>query len=131
ASLLWMMARLPQATPLFEPAPALGPSVPAHPADEIPWWQRPGSKGDLLTYTALALVTFGVLAHDLVVDFRYFTRLFIYYYNRATPFTYQPFILLQLLFLPIGVVIGTLLLTRAVRGVQVVLLGAGAVVVAC
>src|SRR5690606_22741224 len=34
ATLIWMMGQLPETTALYEPLPALGPPVPAHPTDE-------------------------------------------------------------------------------------------------
>ncbi len=130
ATLAYLGAQPPRAVPLAEVGLPLGPPVPAH-AEESPLWQRAGSKGDLVVFAAVSLVCFGILAHDLVLDFRYFLRLFIYDHNRGTPPDYQPFIFLQLLFFPAGLCIGLLLLSRAVTRRHLAGFAATAVVLAC
>ncbi len=125
AALLWLGRTPPPLPALAEDGPPLGPPLP--PAAEPPAVGR----GELVFFAALALVSFGILAQDLAQDFRYFLRLFIYYQSRATPLDYQPFVLLQVLFAPIGIAIGTFLLSRQVRRRQLVVIGAGAVVLSC
>ncbi len=131
AALVWMGRHAPARLPLAEVGLPLGPAVEAHVGAETPFWQRPGARGDLLVFAAVALVVFGILAHDLVLDFRHFLRLFIYYYNRETPFDYQPFIILQVFFFPIGIVVGLLLFSRWVCHWHIAAFSLGAVVVAC
>lgn len=132
AALLWLGQSPPEEPPLQELGTPLGPAVPPQAThDEQPWWKATGAKGDLVVFTALTLVTFGLLSHDLVLDFRHFLRLFIYYYNRGTPLDYRPFIELQIIFFPIGVVLGLLLLTRWITRWQLVGICAGAVALAC
>jgi 4-amino-4-deoxy-L-arabinose transferase-like glycosyltransferase len=130
SALVWLGRRGEPWVPLGESAPALGPPVPATAGGGV-WWRGWGARGDLVAAAALTLVTFGILAHDLAIDFRLFLRLFLYYGNRATPPGYQPFILLQLLYAPAGVAIGLWLVSRWVRRAQVAVIGASALAVAC
>lgn len=130
AVLVWLDRKPEQRSDLGESSPNLGPTVPAY-LDGAPWYERAGAKGDLIIFTAISLVCFGVVAHDLVLDFRHFLRLFIYYFNRTTPHAYYPFIELQQLFFPLGILIGTLLLGAAVRWWHRAGVAAGAVALAC
>ncbi len=132
AVLIWLGRDGEEEVPLAEEEPAVGPSVEAHPTrSSTPWWERLGARGDLLLFGAIALIVFGILAHDLVIDFRQVLRLFLYYRTRTTPPGYYPFIQLQLIFFPIGIVIGLLLLVKWIARWHVGLIGVGAVVVAC
>lgn len=130
AALVWLGRRGEPWVALGEGPPAVGPPAPPT-TGAGPWWRAWGARGDLVAATAVTLVTYGILAHDLAIDFRLFLRLFLYYGNRATPAGYQPFVLLQLLFAPAGVAIGTWLVSRWVRRAQVVVIGASALAVAC
>ncbi|MBI5510463.1 MAG: glycosyltransferase family 39 protein [Deltaproteobacteria bacterium] len=130
AALGWMSKTGEPALALAEESPGLGPVVPAVDADPQPFWARLGGRGDLFVFSAMALVLFGILAHDLVLDFRYFHRLFVYYPNRETPFEYQPFIALQLIFFPIGIVIGVGLFAKYLCRLQLSALALGAVALA-
>lgn len=86
-------------------------------------WLREQTELDMVLVVALALVTFGLISYDLVADFRHIPRLFIYYWNRATPLEYQPFIEFQVFFFPLGIIIGALLLARRVSHAHVALYG--------
>lgn len=130
-ALVWLGQDEPGPIALAEEQPPVGAPVEAHGPARPPWWQKPGARGDLTIVAALTLVVFGVLCADLVASFRHFLRLFLYYANRATPPEYNPFVELQLVFFPIGLVLGTLLFTRWLGRRHLVGLGAGAVSLAC
>jgi hypothetical protein len=132
ALLVWLGPDGEPVMPLAEEGPQVGPNVPPYAEGEESSGARQGvSRGEMLLIAALALVTFGILSHDLALDFRYFLRLFIYYYNRATPFSYQPIFVLQVIFLPMGIFIGLWLLARHLHLWHVVGLALSAVVLAC
>ncbi len=124
---------------LGESGPPIGPAVPPltvpeseAPIVETPWcWQRVDFRGDMIVIVMIALVTFGLLSYDLVADYRYVLRLFIYYWNRNTPLDYQPYIDLQIFFFPLGITIGMLLLSRWVSRLHVAIFGIFAIGLAC
>ncbi len=130
---LGLLGKQPENLPaLVEAGAPLGPQVPAYEdTDAKPFWAGLGARGDLLVFTAVALVMFGTFAHDLVLDFRYFHRLFEYYPNRETPFEYQPFIALQVIFFPLGIAMGVGLLARYLCRIQLSLISAGAIALSC
>lgn len=131
-AILWLGREEPARPPLAEEGPPLGPPVPpSSPADEMPWWQRVGAKGDFIVVVASLLIVFGILSYDLVADYRHFLRLFLYYWNRATPSEYQPYIALQVFFFPMGITLGLLLLSRWMSRAHVAVYGALAVGLAC
>jgi 4-amino-4-deoxy-L-arabinose transferase-like glycosyltransferase len=131
ATLVWLGRVTPEPIPFDEEGPPLGAPVPPDVGDETPKSGTPGSKGELVAFAALALVGFGILAHDLAIDFRLFLRTFIYYYNRETPNDYNPSVTLQWLFAPAGITIGTLLLSRAVSRLQMAALSGAAIALSC
>ncbi len=131
AALAWMGDEAPKEPPLCEGGPPLGGQVPAYSAAGPRWWHRDGAKGDLVVFAALSLVTFGIFAHDAVLDFRHFLQLFIYYQHRATPEDYQPYIVLQLLLAPAGIAMGLLLVSRFVGPRFLAATGASAIALAC
>jgi len=115
AALDWLGREPAERAHLAEIQPSLGPAVPAYAGSESPWWERPGARGDLVVFAALALICLGVLSHDLAMDFRLMVRTVVYYTSRLTPLDYQPYILLQILFLPAGVVMGLWLFSAYIR----------------
>jgi hypothetical protein len=132
ASLVWLGRRPEREHPLLaEPRPVLGPPVPAYPEESSPWHSRAGARGDMLVAAATTLAVFGILAHDLALDYRHLLRLFLYYHSRATPFDYQPFVDLQVIFFPIGIVIGLLLFARWIGRTHLAALSVLAVALAC
>ncbi len=130
AGITWLGKERDDNVVLGETGPRIGPKV-ADSFPEGPWWERDGARGDLIVIVAVALVCFGVFSYDIVSDFRYIPRLFIYYWNRATPPEYQPFIAIQLFTFPLGIVIGALLLSRWFTRAHVAAFGAVAVGLAC
>lgn len=131
AVLIWLGATDEEPIALHEEDPALGPPLLAHSEHTKVWWKEDGAKGELIMVVTLSLISFGILAHDLALDFRLFLRLFIYYYNRATPVDYNPFVILQVIFFPMGGVIGVWLLVRYIRAWHLVIFSGFAVVLAC
>ncbi|MEZ4272070.1 MAG: glycosyltransferase family 39 protein [Myxococcota bacterium] len=134
ATLLWLGKDTPSIEHLAEDGPALGPRVedPQPRGDDlVPWWRRVGARGDMTIFAALAIVSFSIIAHDLAMNFRLFLRLFIYYQSRATPVGYHPFVALQVIFITLGIAIGTLLWTRYIGAWQRALWSLGAIVTAC
>ena len=130
-SIGWLGKSGEERVPLAEDGPAVGPPVEPYADHKRTWHERLGSSGDMLVIAATALIVFGILAHDLVLDFRYFLRLFLYYFNRETPFDYQPFVVLQFIFFPMGIVIGLLLFARWIGRIHLVAFSTLAVVLAC
>ena len=122
----WLGRERDDTVVLGESGPPVGTRVPGG-LSESPWWERDGARGDLIVIVMVALVCFGVFSYDLVSDFRYVLRLFIYYWNRATPAEYQPYIALQYFTFPLGLTIGALLLSRWVTRVHVAVFGLFAV----
>jgi 4-amino-4-deoxy-L-arabinose transferase-like glycosyltransferase len=132
AAFLGWLGKEPEARVLLaEVGPAVGPTVPAYEEEPAPFWSRLGARGDMIVLTSVALILFGILAHDLVLDFRFFHRLFVYYPSRETPFEYQPFIALQLIFFPIGIVMGAGFVSRYLCRWQLTGLALGAMALGC
>ena len=131
ATLGWLSKESEMSVRLAEVGPPLGPVVPACEETPKPFWSGLGARGDLIVLTAVAVILYSILAHDLVLDFRYFHRLFVYYPNRETPFEYQPFIALQIIFFPIGIVMGFGLLSRYLGRWQLAGLSLGAIALGC
>ena len=131
AALVWLSRDGAEPVPLGEDGPTLGPPVPAYAEEMARWHERPGARGDFFVFVAVALATFGILAHDLVLDYRHLLRLMLYYYNRETPFDYQPFVILQVFFFPMGILIGLLLVRRWIGRAHLAAFATLAVMFAC
>ncbi len=77
----------------------------------------------LTVFVAISLITFGIVAHDSVLDFRHFLRLFLYYHSRSTPSAYFPFIALQVIYFPVGFAIAFSLYSKRFAMWQLVVVG--------
>ena len=134
ATLIWLGRHAPQRVPLSETAPPLGETVEGYTETEDsakPLYLAAGSRGDLVMFAGLSLVGFGILTKDLATEFRWFLRLFLYYYNRATPFEYHPHIELQWIFVPAGIAMAGWFVTRYIGKRTLVPLAGSAIVLAC
>lgn len=82
-------------------------------------------------FIAVTLVTFAIVAHDTVLDFRHFLRLFLYYHSRHTPTSFFPFVALQVIYFPIGLLVAVSLFSGRFRRWQLTGVGVMAVCLSC
>ena len=75
----------------------------------------------------LAVFLFGVVAKDLVTNYKYLIHLFIYYYDRALPHSVDPRTAMYVLFVPMGLAMGLPVLFKRFRIYNLALLGAFAI----
>jgi 4-amino-4-deoxy-L-arabinose transferase-like glycosyltransferase len=122
-TLVWLTARGDDSDLVSERTPGADAERPLRPANE--------TRGTLAVVGFLALLVFVVLLSDVRHDVRHLLRLFVYYFNRPTPFEYQPARMFGLLGLPVAIVTGLLLLSRYVSRWHLATLGASAVIFAC
>lgn len=115
ASLVWLMRGNHGA--------ASGKPASCGPADD--------HRGTLAVVSLLSTLVFVVLLGDVRHDVRHLLRLFVYYFNRATPFDYQPAAAFTLLGLPVIAVTVALAFSRFVARWHLAVLGASAALFAC
>jgi len=116
ASLVWLMRRSDNNS-------ALAASNEAPDADY--------HRDTLAVASLISVLVFIVLMNDVRHDVRHLLRLFVYYFNRSTPFEYQPAWALTFLGLPILATSISLVFSRWVARWHLAVLGTTAVALAC
>ena len=126
AAVFYFVAKPPVEPALAEEAPSIGPLL--EPAPET---APPIARGERIWFSAFALMGFALIAHDTVLDFRHFLRLFLYYHSRPTPPEYFPFVAMQVFAFPLGIFIALGLFRRAIGRLELMGFSAFAVAFAC